>query len=47
MPMAWTGAGKDPFADHWEVVEYAQSHKLNLDFTAPPVRYGAPEAAAR
>jgi hypothetical protein len=36
-----------PFADHWEFVEYAQAHNLNLDFTSPPVRYQAPEPAAR
>jgi serine/threonine protein kinase len=35
------------FRDHWEFVEYARSHNLNLDFTTPPVRHRPPEAAAR
>jgi hypothetical protein len=35
------------FADHWEVVAYARSHNLKLDFTTLPVRYRAPDSAAR
>jgi serine/threonine protein kinase len=35
------------FRDHWEFVEYAREKKLDLDFTSPPVRYRAPEPAAR
>ena len=26
------------FADQWEFVEFAQEHRLGLDFTTPPTR---------
>jgi hypothetical protein len=30
------------FADHWAFVRFAQKHKLDLDFTAPPKRLMLP-----